>query len=324
MDTKAGTENSVLLSVIVTTYNHEKYIAQALDSILQQKVDFPIEVLVGEDKSTDNTKVILQDYEKRYPGFFTMFYREENMNDGPVGNDLDLRYRSRGKYVILLEGDDYWTDPFKLQKQVDFLETHPDYIAVAHNCIVVDENSNPTGETYPECHQSEYTLKHYASGIVPGQTTTMLMRNFYIDNSVNLSLIRKRLTPGDRCTMFTLVCNGRFHCIQEQMSAYRHVIKGGSSFSANYKPDFARKQELLFGLVEYSRDLNNTEALRCAEYLYFKEILFGLYKSHSINKKTACAYLKRVRHFPRALVCIVSSEVHRKVFRLSGKPYVCI
>lgn len=62
--------------------------------------------------------------------------------------------------------------------------------------------------------------------------------------------------------------------------------------------------------------------LRRAEYLYFKEILFGLYKSHSINKKTAYVYLKRVRHFPRALVCIVRSEVHRKVFRLSGKPYV--
>ena len=285
--------NNIIVSVIVTTYNQEKYIGEALDSILMQKVDFPIEVLVGDDASTDGTQDVLKLYERKYPGFFTMIYRKHNINSEPVGNGLDLRYRSKGKYTILLEGDDYWTDPLKIQKQVTFLERHPDYIAVAHNCVVVDDESKPNGENYLECHDNEYTFEHYLHGILPGQSTTVMLRNIYIDHSANLSLIKKRFTPGDRCTDFTLLCNGKIYCMQETMSAYRHITKGGSSYSANFSPDFKKKQEMLYGLVDYASKIKNKKAYECARYLYVKEIVGNLLHK-TIDNHTAHCYMKKI------------------------------
>mgnify|MGYP004538349555 CR=1 FL=1 len=156
-----------MLSVYVPTYNHEKYITRALDSILMQKTEYSYEVLVGEDVSTDSTRAVLKEYEKAHPGKLTVFYREKNMNDMPIWNSLDLKMRARGKYMIALEGDDFWTDDRKLQKQIDFLESHPEYIAVAHNCVVVGADSEPNGEAYPECKDAEYTFAHFLSALCP-------------------------------------------------------------------------------------------------------------------------------------------------------------
>lgn len=236
-----------LVSVIVPTFNHEKYIVRALESIRMQIVDFPIEVLVGEDCSTDNTRAILKKYERKHPEFCTIFYRRINMNKMEIRNGTDLRNRISGKYYITLEGDDYWTDKYKLQKQVDFLEENPDYIAVAHNCIVVDENSKPTGELYPECKDNEYTMRHFLKGVLPGQLTTILKRNIEYDRELtNKGGYNNQYgvnIPGDRLQVFTLLFYGKIYCIQECMSAYRHVLTG-SSWSANNR-NFPIKASLL-------------------------------------------------------------------------------
>ena len=166
--------DDIMVSVCVTTYNHEKYVAQALDSIIAQKTKYSMEVLVGDDCSTDNTQAILRQYEKQYPGFFKMFYRKRNMYHSIPTNSMDLRSRACGKYVIILEGDDYWTDNHKLEEQIDFLEGHQEYLAVAHNCVAVNETSQPNGENYPECKENEYTLNHFLHGVVPGQLTIMV------------------------------------------------------------------------------------------------------------------------------------------------------
>ena len=163
-----------VVSIYVATYNHEKYIVQALDSIRTQKTKYSYEVLVGEDVSTDNTRTILKEYEKSYPGFMTVYYRDHNMYREDPNNAKDLKMRCKGKYIIALEGDDYWIDPFKLEKQVDFLENHEEYLAVAHRCVVVDENSKNKNEKYQECLDSEYTLKHFISGIMPVITCLFL------------------------------------------------------------------------------------------------------------------------------------------------------
>ena len=95
--------NNIMLSVLCTTYGHEKYIRQALDSILMQRVFFSMEVLIGEDCSPDNSRLILKEYEKKYPGFFTVFYRKKNL--GAANNYIDLAKRARGKYIAFLELD---------------------------------------------------------------------------------------------------------------------------------------------------------------------------------------------------------------------------
>ena len=94
--------NQPILSIYVAVYNHEKYITQALDSILMQKTDYPYEVLVGEDCSTDNTRAVLKEYEAKHPGKFAIFYREHNMHRETPNNIQDLLMRCRGKYIIVI------------------------------------------------------------------------------------------------------------------------------------------------------------------------------------------------------------------------------
>lgn len=112
-----------LLSVFMVAYNHEKYIRQAIESALTQKTDFPFEIVIGEDCSTDNTRAIVSDYEQRYPEKIRVVKSERNV--GALANAIRTMKACIGKYVAFLEGDDYWSDPHKLQKQVEILEANP-------------------------------------------------------------------------------------------------------------------------------------------------------------------------------------------------------
>ena len=123
------------LSVGILTYNQEKYIRQCLDSVLMQKVDFDYEIVVGDDASTDGTQDILRDYAKHYPGKFVLLLGEKN--EGISMNYKKVLTACKGEYVALCEGDDYWTDMTKLQKQVDFLENHPDYLDIILNVLLI-------------------------------------------------------------------------------------------------------------------------------------------------------------------------------------------
>ena len=130
------------VSVSVTAYNHEKYIAQAIDSILMQEVDFEYEIIIGEDYSADNTRNIVIDFQRRYPDKIKLILPQENLGYG--GNkifDQTLQV-SRGEYVALLDGDDYWTSPHKLRKQVDFLDSHPECSMCFHNAQVFYEDGS--------------------------------------------------------------------------------------------------------------------------------------------------------------------------------------
>jgi glycosyltransferase involved in cell wall biosynthesis len=123
-----------IVSVLMITYNHEKYIAQAIDSVLMQKSNFDYEIVIGEDSSTDKTREIVLNYKTRYPNKIKLLLHETNV--GMLKNFVDTINNCTGTYVALLEGDDYWIDPYKLQKQVDFLDTNPDY-SLVHTAVKV-------------------------------------------------------------------------------------------------------------------------------------------------------------------------------------------
>lgn len=293
--------DSVMISVVIPTYGQEEYIAQALDSVLMQKTKYSMEVLVGEDASPDRTREILKAYEKKYPGFFQMFYRERNMSNAPNGlnNFTDLYYRTRGKYLVVLEGDDFWTDENKLEEQVDFLETHPDYIAVAHNCVVVGRDGRPNGENYPECKDADYTLQHYLHNIFPGQTATVMQRNWWTNNNenYNIDILKKNLSPGDGLRYFALASNGKVRCLQKQMSAYRHITKGGNSFSANSDrwESFERGEIWNHAILEYAQESPNKNVQYYGEAVYLTYIL-ACYRLKKINFMRFCGCVKNVRH----------------------------
>ena len=122
--------HKVLVSVWMIAYNHENYIREAIDSILMQETDFDYEIVIGEDCSTDNTRAILLEYKKQFPEKFKLLLHEKNL--GLIDNMLTTFSACSGKYIATLEGDDYWSDPMKLQKQADFLEKNPEYSMCYH------------------------------------------------------------------------------------------------------------------------------------------------------------------------------------------------
>lgn len=128
---------SPLVSICCLTYNHTPFIRKCLDGFLMQKTDFPIEILIHDDASTDGTDDIIREYTAKYPDLiFPLFETENQYSKGHAG-EMDIKYnysRARGKYIAYCEGDDYWTEPLKLQKQVDFLEEHPEYSVCFHRC----------------------------------------------------------------------------------------------------------------------------------------------------------------------------------------------
>jgi len=136
-------ENSdVIVSVFMITYNHEKYIAEALDSILMQEVDFRYEIVVGDDCSTDNTRQILLEYKEKFPDKFKLLLHDENI--GMIANMIATLRACTGEYIALCEGDDYWIDSKKLQKQVDFLNKYQQVSMLFENALIkeYDENGN--------------------------------------------------------------------------------------------------------------------------------------------------------------------------------------
>jgi len=140
------------LSVVIQTYNHEKYITQAIESALMQKTEFDFEILVGEDDSSDRTREIVIAYKKKYPEKIRLFLNDRKdviyIDGKPTGrwNLVNLINNARGDYIAWLDGDDYWTSPYKLQKQVDFLDENPGCTSSFHNVEV--------------CYEDEYKSPH--------------------------------------------------------------------------------------------------------------------------------------------------------------------
>lgn len=126
--------NLPLLSVCMITYKHEKFIAQAIEGVLMQKTSFAIELVIADDCSPDKTSVIIAQYKLLYPEVIRVLERSSNL--GMMPNFCDALLSCKGKYIAICEGDDYWTDPLKLQKQIDFLEINPDFMISFHNMLV--------------------------------------------------------------------------------------------------------------------------------------------------------------------------------------------
>jgi glycosyltransferase involved in cell wall biosynthesis len=141
-DQGSGSIDSPLISICCITYNHEKFISECLDSFLNQKISFHAEILIHDDASTDKTASIIQGYEKQFPNIVKPIYQVENQFKKNIKLNIAFNYpRARGKYIAFCEGDDYWTDPLKLQKQVDFLENNPEYMFCWTRFKTLDENT---------------------------------------------------------------------------------------------------------------------------------------------------------------------------------------
>jgi len=214
------------ISIMLITYNHEKYIAQALESILMQETEYDYEIAVIEDCSTDRTQEIIMQYVKQYPDKVKPYFNEKNLGNKVTQKNFYQGYfRLTGEYMAILEGDDYWTSPHKLQKQVSFLEANPEYVACAHNTIKIyeDGSKQPHRFLYFEGTPLDHAIDSLILMTSYFHTTTLLFRNVFCGAPP------KHFRNPWSCEIFITIAHaqyGKIRYFNEDMAAYRAHVGG--------------------------------------------------------------------------------------------------
>ncbi len=221
-------ENKVTISIVVITYNHAKFINQALNGIVSQKFDGSIELIISNDNSTDNTNEKINCFlkklnQERKKDFLIKYYNHPK-NLGAIPNFKWSLSEAQGKYIAICEGDDYWTDPYKLQKQVDFLENNPEYVVCSHNAKIIDAKGKLLQEKKiskltEDRDYSSYELQTGAFLLTLG----MVFRNVIKEYPSNFS----KVLNGDTFLISILGAYGKGKYLENiQPAAYR-IHEGG-------------------------------------------------------------------------------------------------
>lgn len=315
------------LSVILITYNHEKYIEKALDSVLSQVTDFPFEIVIGDDCSPDDTKNIIREHRDKYPDIIRIVHREKNTGR-PTLNVYETTMKCRGDYLAYLEGDDYWTDSDKLQKQMDFLNEHPEYIACTHSHKMIDDNGNDI--TDPEILKisdmykwsGEFTMDDFEkSGFWPGHYASVVSKNIYKNKKHDYTILYKSHDfVDDGQILLFLLMEGKIYRLDDEMSVWRYVKKaGGNSWTSRSMKRNIQKEDILMSMElmkwlekEYSlRDYAKIKAKKDFEtalYLYSsspsKENWQTVREIFEYNIKHVVMEDKKVSLIPYCIKCV--------------------
>lgn len=216
-----------LVSVICDIFNHEKYLRRCFDGFIMQETTFPFEVLVHDDASSDSSQDIINEYTERYPHIFKPVFQSENQYSKGVSIWMNFQIpRVSGKYIAFCEGDDYWTDSKKLQKQFDLLETHPDICMCCHHVEMLDNATGNIRGDYFDCTEGVTGIRDIIrSNYV--QTLSVMLRN---DERIFASY--KKINPhvvGDYCMWFCASLYGNIYKMADTMAVYR---LGSGSYSS--------------------------------------------------------------------------------------------
>lgn len=246
MSTTSPAANAVpKVSVFMMAYNHAPYIGQALDSALAQQTSFTVEIVVGEDCSTDDTRSIIMGYMQRYPGRIRALFHDINI--GASLNQVLVLEACTGQYIAMLEGDDYWTDPCKLQKQVDFLDKNLDFALCVHNQAIVSANGSLTGKLVNSVQPFDtYTVEQLAKGnIIPSASS--VYRNNMTAGPLSTGVPEwfKNVKLGDYCLHMLMARFGKIKYLPGVMGAYRVHEQGAWSLQG-----VAKRNIYLFDSLE--------------------------------------------------------------------------
>ena len=270
-----------LVSIVTITYNHEKYIEKCIEGVLSQIMNFPIEFIIAEDCSTDNTRAICEEYARKNPSIITLITSSENV--GALANERRAIESAQGKYIALCEGDDYWTDPLKLQKQVDFLETHPDYSVCFHNRMIESKE----GISFKD------EFRHFCS---PGEPGFELTFDLFYNHWVTFPF-----TMVFRRDAFDINWYARYKLFRDSHMIF-HFLQRGRAY--------------IFSFVGGVRTIHNDsmyhvmDSLQCAktDMLVYNE-LFSANKSSPQGRELKKAYSNRIQ-------CYINMAVKDKRDRL--------
>ena len=257
--------SQITVSVCMITYNHEKYISKAIEGVLMQNVNFSIELIIGEDCSTDSTRKICVEYKEKYPEKICLLLH--NCNLGMQQNFNETLEVCRGKFIAMCEGDDFWTDPLKLQKQVDFLEApeHNEITAIVTNASVCDLNGYILKSERlvipPVNAEGVYFLYDFFKNNHQYPTLTVIFRNKDINYIIsNLKKMSNQFL-GDWILWVLLYQRGSFYFMNQVTASYRinpnsvtHTVNAIKRWEADFT---IRKQLIEILPIEYQKYLRN-------------------------------------------------------------------
>ena len=279
-----------LLSVYCITYNHAPYIEYAIQGFLRQQTNFPIEIVIHDDASTDGTDEIIRQYERQYPDLIFPIYEKENQYSKGVRISRDIMMpKIRGQYMAICEGDDYWTNPHKLQKQVDYLEKHPECSGTVHRSNILFNDKLIYVHT---CYDEEMDFeaeKVISAGGAFVATASIVCRTEYARLFPSYRLMT---TTGDYSLMVLLASKGLIHYFPENMSNYRWQVPG--SWTSNQIHSQEYKKRHMKDMLEWYIAVNK-DTMRRYEHIFRSQLEAGLTwlcRKKYISMEEAFAYLK--------------------------------
>ena len=289
-----------LVSIRCTVYNHEPYLRQCLDGFVMQKTTFPFEAIVHDDASTDGSVAIIREYAERYPDIIKPIYETENQYskcDGSLTRIMDAAFHPNSKYIAHCEGDDYWTDPNKLQMQVDFLESHPDYVICSHDVLTFNQKDNRFSDNtlYNSLYRErsrfetyEYSLDTYFKGWWTHPLTCVYRKGNYSKElkDKNYQSIR------DDIFFYNVLSHGKGVLLLKVMGVYR-IHGGGVWSSLDEENKLRRTRSNAFQIYRIEGDKRAFSIIKPSTIS-----LLGLYKQQGKRKKIINELMDYFRNAP--------------------------
>jgi len=297
------------VSVCIVTYNQAKFIGQAIESALNQKTNFDFEILVGDDCSTDGTQDIVKHYAQQYPGRVIPVLQTKNLGQNGLFNTNETYARAKGRYIAAFDGDDYWTDPNKLQKQVDFLDANPTFSTCFHNALITFEDQSPSQLLNTPDQKTEYSLEDLI-----GEDEIWFMATSSV---MFWNVIKEypdwfyKSVSGDIPRYVLFAKHGKIGYLPDVMSVYRKN-KNGTSFT-----DKEEDANFLWNRINLYEGINRELAYKYNHTLrkniarYFYKMLFSKQYAHTYLAKAAIAvkYLKYGKPEPQRRNEIVRDHI---------------
>lgn len=307
-----------LASVNMMTYNHAPYIVQAIEGVLQQQTDFPLELVIGEDCSSDGTREIVFEYQKEHPRVIRVITSEQNV--GPRENSNRVEKACRGKYIAYCEGDDYWHDPRKLQKQIEFLESHPDYGLIHSEVRMYSVESGHTIENLNRFQKAanrtfgngngdlffEILVQNYKI-----RTCSVCVRKELLDRVVESDPVvfkSDRFMMGDITRWLELSRLTKFKYIDEPLATYNELPE-----SLSHSRDIEKRMR--FRLSRFDRTLYYAEKYGYTEKLpqrwwddYTRPLLSYCYDNQDVA--TAVMLRERTQHLPLVQILLYWGSIN--------------
>ena len=276
---------AIAVSVLCASFNQEKYIRKMLDGLVMQKTTFPVEFLIHDDASTDHTAEIIREYAEKYPDRIVPFYETENQYSKGRNFLFDQMIpQARGKYLAICEGDDYWTDPEKLQRQYEIMEAHPECSVCVHDVNGITEDEKKVIRTFP-MHPQETGImdtKHFLHRLLVDREWVFHTTSYFLRADMVKKAIEEKYAFFmnalyiDHGLMLLSAYAGKVYYLHRSMSVYRMQANGGVT-----NTNISREQDVARRKARSERGILSLEAFdQATKYAYHDEVQLYLGYMH--------------------------------------------